>query len=447
MADPDIVRALQQNPTEDNIALAFRLVGRDEWRYLHGGGGWHRWDGRIWVPDKTAELRDQVRVLAREYNPSGKATPARASFVTGVEQFLRADRAFARHIEDYDRDNYLLSCEETVWDLRNGGTLDHDPERRITKITACEPEVVTPAQFAATRFARFLDEITAGDESLREFHQVSLGACLSGAVETHWLLFWHGPKSRNGKNTLGDLVRRILGSYAGTLPASALMSKQNEAHPAELMTLRGKRLVVSSEVPEGSWWNEARLKELTGDEVVNARAMRQDWVTFRRTHKHLIYANHRPQVRSADLAFRERLKMIPFNVSFRGREDPDLAATLWDERRIVLAWLIEGHEKWLTRLGKRLPDCQAVSSAGDDFYDSQSTVDNWLEDRTREVVDPDRPARAWPKAGHLFEDYRRWKLERGEHPVSMTRWGDAMSLRYSKIRGDGVRYQGLELLP
>ena len=83
-------------------------------------------------------------------------------------------------------------------------------------------------------------------------------------MEEHWLLFWHGT-GRNGKNTLGELVMHILGDYAGMMPSSALMMTKTAEHKTELMSLMGKRLVISGEVEEGQFWAESRIKELTGD--------------------------------------------------------------------------------------------------------------------------------------------------------------------------------------
>ena len=146
---------------------------------------------------------------------------------------------------------------------------------------------------------------------------------LSGAREEHWLVYWFGT-GRNGKNLLADLVFYILGEYAHKLPASALMSKKHDSHPSELTGLRGVRLALSSEIEEGSFWNEARLKELTGDEFITARYMRQDAFTFTKSHKHLILGNHRPQIKTVDEAIKSRVLLVPFDVSFAGREDRDL---------------------------------------------------------------------------------------------------------------------------
>ena len=153
-----------------------------------------------------------------------------------------------------------------------------------------------------------MGEITDGDRELELFIQSALGACLSGATEDHWLLFFTGG-GRNGKNTLGDAVQRVLGDYATTVPSETLMARHQE-HKTEMMNLKGRRLVTSSEVEDGAFWAESKINSVTGDAILSGRYMRQDYVEFPRTHKHLIYGNSRPQLRNITQALRSRLKIV-----------------------------------------------------------------------------------------------------------------------------------------
>jgi putative DNA primase/helicase len=259
------------------------------------------WDGTRWKIENTQKAFDFAREISRTINIEGKSALASASFCGGVEQFAQSDRTFAIVGEDFDSDNYLLNTPAGTLDLRTGGMRPHNPADRISLCTS-----VAPSAAGGALFHRFLGEITQGDRELSEFLQVSLGACLSGAVESHWLLFWIG-QGRNGKNTLGDLVEDAMGDYARTVPTSTLMSKQNVAHPTQLANLQGIRMALSSEVSDEEHWDESRIKQVTGDAKMSGRFRRGDYFTFQRTHKHLIYGNHRPQLRSVDSAIKSRI--------------------------------------------------------------------------------------------------------------------------------------------
>jgi P4 family phage/plasmid primase-like protien len=425
--------------TQDSVAQIFtqRMVGK--MLFNHTRKAWYEWDGTRWRLEQTDKAFDFARDLARQANSECKSSIGSAPFCTGVERMARADRTLAVAGMEFDRDNYLLNTPSGTLDLRTGALRPHNPDDRITLCTA-----VSPSSDGGAAFESFLAEITQNNRELSEFLQVSSGACLSGAVEVHWILFWIG-RGRNGKNTLGDLMQDAMGDYARKVPMSTLMAKLHEGHPTEIANLQGVRLAVSSEINEGAYWDEARINELTGDATLSARFMRCDLFEFKRTHKHLIYGNHRPQLRAVGDAIKSRIKIVPFRESFVGREDADLPRRLRENLGYVLGWLVEGHSKWLSA-DKRLPRCQSVEEETADYFASQSTVEMWLSERV-EILNPDyRVASSLPKAGDLYRDYRIWKETRGENPVSMTRWADSMK-QFVKIKSNGVRYRGLMLIP
>ena len=439
----DIERIAVGTQTQDAIALVFRNRFRGKLLYAHSSGSWMEYDGRRWQVDVLRKPFEYVRVIAREANPRNSKDLARSTFFAGVEKICRTDPAFAVSGADFDTDHLLLNTPAGVVDLRTGQLIPHKPEQMLSKITSVAPDTTPAFLFHAT-----LLEICNGDKSLVEFLQVSLGAMLSGAREQHWLLFWYGV-GRNGKSLLADLVFDILGGYAAKLPSSTLMSVRSEAHPTEVASLLGRRLALSSEVPEDAHWNESRIKELTGDGTLSARFMHQDFFQFERTHKHLVLGNFRPQLRSTDIAIFARMKMVPFNVSFADREDPDLPAKLREEAGSILQWLIEGHMKW-TANGKKLPACAAVEQAGEEYASVQSTVKLWIEECGIQLaqVDCGASARSYPTASELYTNYREWKLARGESATSMTRWGDYMAKQFERRKSSGaVRYIGTRLPP
>lgn len=432
--------ALLQLKTQDAIAQVFEIQNAGKLLFNHSRGKWLAWDATRWRIETTELAFDHVRQLSRRMNWEGTSTLGSSSFAGGVEKFCRSSRAFSVHGEDFDADNYLLNTPGGTIDLRTGETRAHSQADRISLCSAVSPE---PGGGAA--FRRFLSEITLGDAALQEFLQVSTGACLSGAVEAHWLLFWVG-SGRNGKNTLGDLIEAAMGDYSRTIPASTLMSARNGAgHPTDIANLQGIRLAVSSEVSDGDHWDESRIKSVTGDTTISARFMRQDFFEFRRTHKHLIYGNHRPQLRTVDAAMRTRLQIVPFRASFAGREDLGLPARLRGELGYVLHWLLEGHAAWIGA-GRKLPRCAEVDAEMLDYFDTQSTPEMWLKERTEPVQD--LISKLYPRAGDLYADYSQWKKERGENPVSAVRWAETMKRSYRKVAMNGtVRYQGLRLIP
>lgn len=436
--DDPISQVLLQNPTQDNVALLFKHHLTGKLLYAHAFGCWYVQDGTRWRRDETRLAFDFARKISRQVNRDGKAHIASASFLRGVEEIARSDRAFAISGSEFNADHYMLNTPAGTFNLRTGTILAHSPDDMITLCTNVEL-----SHERGETFLKFLEEITGGDAELSRFLKVSLGACLSGAVESHWLLFLTGT-GRNGKNTLGDLICYVLDGYAKKIPSSTLMAKSYEGHPTELASLQGVRLAVSSEISDGDHWHESRINELTGDSTISARFMRGDFFEFKRTHKHLVYGNHRPQLRAVTPALKSRLKIVPFSQNFAGREDPELPEKLRTEAGYVLYWLLEGHAEWLA-LGRKLPSCQVVDAESENYFESQSTVETWMHERIVAIISDERPAHNCPKSSDLYRDYVQWKKERGEVPVSQTRWGDSMRRFYERANSNGVRYRGCSL--
>ena len=437
-----LLAEVMASPTEDGVARLFAAYHEQELRYCRAFGSWFFWTGTHWRPERTDLAFDYAAQLARSVNLQRKASVARATFARGVESLARAARCFAAGADAWDSDEFALNTPAGTVDLRDGRLRNHDRAERLTKVTN-----VAPAAGPKPVFDAFMMDITCGDVALVDYNQRSLGATLSGARVDHWLLFWIGD-GRNGKNTLGELVEWILGDYAKTVPAETLMSAHSERHPTELANLRGVRLAVSSEVAEGAHWNENRIKALTGDRTISARFMRGDFFEFERGHKHLIYGNHRPQLRTVDQAMRARLHVVPFKAVFTdelGNRDPNIAAKLREEAPAILAWLIEGHIKWQED-GFALRKCRAVQEETQEYFEAQSTPLLWVAERCERVPNDERPVAMLHGASVLYHDFAQWKEARGETPMSMTRWGEWMGHNFIKVRHGGVKYRGLKLI-
>jgi len=444
---------------ETAMSRTYAKAHADTFRFVPEWGQWVAWDGTRWRPDVEGRARlaakalcDEVADLARLDKLFGAAAGAREraalrvqskKTVDAVLDLATVEHALVIRASQLDANEWLLNTPIGTVNLLDGSVREHRRDDFITKTTSVGP---ADADAPGAVFERFLREVTCGDADLADYLQRALGACLSGALTDHWLMFWFGP-GRNGKNTLGDLVGEILGDYAKQVPVQTLMADEHGSrHPTEIANLRGLRLAISSEIGEGEHWNENRVKELTGDAMLSGRLMRQDFFEFRRTHKHLVYGNHRPMLRIVDPAMAARLHIVPFDASFSvelRNLDPLMPEKLRAEAPTVLAWLIVGHMKW--RQEGSLKRCEKVTHATRDYLESQSTMDQWIEDRCNLVADDDRGGRQWQKASELYVDFAEWKRDRGEHPLSQTRWGEWMERRYRRIKSDGKRYAGIYL--
>ncbi len=318
--------------------------------------------------------------------------------------------------------------------LRTGEQYAPRPEDYITKIAP-----VAPGD-ECLLWRTFLARVTDGDGELQDYLARVVGYWLTGHTHEHALFFLYGTGA-NGKSVFIDTIAGMMGDYATAAPIETFMAARGERHPTELAALRGARLVVAHETDLGRHWNESRIKQLTGGDMIAARFMRQDFFTFKPTFKICIVGNHRPSFRTVDEAIRRRFHLIPFNVTIPPDErDLHLAEKLKTEWGGILKWAVEGCLAW-RRDGLNPP--KAVREATDQYLVAEDSFAAWLEECTQ-------PASDWEfeSSADLFTSWRAWAERAGEGTGSRKRFANTLQSRgYAPKKGTGgVRgFQGISL--
>ena len=350
-------------------------------RYVTEWDKWLAWTDRRWAADRGAPYR-ACKMMLRELTAQGNALrdPKRREAILGFafkcesRKFVNAAVDLARYARpvlakptDFDADPMAFNVVNGTIDLTTGALRPHRREDLCTKLS---PVAYDPAA-KCQRFDAFLLEIMADNPELVAFVLAHLGYCLTGHTREHVLAFWHGPGG-NGKGVLGGAVRHVMGTYAGkAAPDLLFRTEKTERHPTELADLHGKRLIVCNETQKGRPWDEALVKDLTGGDRLKARRMREDFWEWDPTHKLIVWGNHRPPIRNVDDGIRRRLRLVPFEVSFKGREDRTLVDSLKGESAGILARLVTAAVEW-HRAG--LPDATAVTSATDRYLADEDTL-------------------------------------------------------------------------
>lgn len=440
----DSARAAAADLSEDQLALSF-VAQHGAWFRWSPGMDWMRNESTHWVRDDERRRFSVARKICRHAGMSVSGSDKKlarslssAKTVAAILTLAQADERIVLASSAWDADPWLLNTPSGVVDLRTGRLLARADGHYFTQLAA-----VAPAMTAAPNWERFLREVFLADVEMIEFVQRVAGYCLTGSMREQKLFFFHG-SGANGKSTLIDLLLWLLGTYAIKMPALALMQTKIERHPTELAQLRGRRLAVSSELEEGQFWAESRIKELTGDEIMSARFMRQDFFEFRMSQKHVIAGNHKPRLRGGDAAMARRFVLVPFNAKFEGAaRDPRMLEKLRAEGAAIMAWAIQGAVKWHDS-GLMIPASVSQASAAymADFDDLQIWLSECCEVHAFDHGQTDA-------AGDLYASFRLWKQERGEHAPSQTVWGERLSSvegiqRYTSA--GKARYRGVRLL-
>jgi putative DNA primase/helicase len=425
--------------SDDDIALRFADRHENSLRFVAPWGRWLRWNGVKWAFDETLYAFDSARKICREaatlaesYNSAKSLTSAKT--VAAVVQLARADRRIAAQVDQWDRDTWAINTPGGIVDLRTGATRTHSPHDFITKITPVAPD----ASQQTPLWNQFLGRITRGDEPLVKFLQRVTGYLLTGVTREHALFFLYGTGA-NGKSVFVNTISHALGDYHRTAPIETFTASNREAHPTDLASLRGARLVTAVETEEGRRWAESRIKALTGGDKIAARFMRQDFFEFTPNFKLLIAGNHKPGLRSVDEAIRRRFHLIPFTVTIPEAErDQHLPERLKGELPGILSWAVEGCLDW-QRQGLAPPE--AVKSATNQYLESEDAVAAWIDDAVT------LNANAWARSSALFASWQIWAEKAGEYIGSQKRFSQNLEVRgfVPERRRDGRGFTGLEL--
>lgn len=431
---------------------------RGEAIYVAKWKKWLAWDGKRWKMDSELEVVYKAKTVVRQrYDRAVRSlaqlneleTAEKAEKVKGVSAVLKWCRAsesagrihaavdMARSEVGISVDHtrldsapWLLNCANGTLNLKTMELRPHDPNDYLTQSCPTEywPEALCP------RWDQFVDEIFAGDRELIEWVRKFLGFCLTGSVAEHVLPIFFG-EGRNGKSTLIKTIISVLGSdYASTLPSGYLAAQRFEQHPTKIATLYGMRFVADLETSDGQTLDEALVKRLTGGDELKARRMNEDFWGFAPTHKLVLSTNYEPKVRGVDIAIWSRICLVPFTVSFRGREDTHLEEKLRGEASGILRWMAQGCADWQRDgLGKAKPVAQATEK----YRGDQDTVSQFFSERC------EKSEGSKVKKNDLVTQYKAWCYSSHCDPVSPKAFG--LSMQRLGIEGEDKFYLGVKL--
>ncbi len=452
-ADGDEWTSLREDKGRTERANSRRFLRQhgDRVRFCHPWGKWLVGTGTHWqIDDGGAVMRLAMRTADRVWHDAKDClTKPVVDFAIATSghgklnamlRLAAADVPIA--VVELDANPWLLNCPNGTLDLRTGELRPHRREDNITKLcpTNYNPEA------GSYCWDRFLEGVFDGPTI--DFVQRFFGFCLTGDVSEQILAVCYGVGC-NGKSTLLNAIQDMLGiDYSATAPPSLLIEKKTESHPTELAGLFGKRLVVAQETNSGARLAEATVKTLTGGDVIAARRMREDFWTFKPTHKIILVTNHKPRVKGTDHAIWRRLVLIPFARKFwnpdNGETGPDelkqdktLPVKLKAESEGILAWMVRGCLDW-QRGGLRIPD--SVRAATEEYRSEQDTLGRFAETcciRSNAVR---------VKFSSLYGELERWCNEGGDNLPSKRFVGSWLKDNgHKEYANNGRWYRGIAL--
>ena len=166
-------------------------------------------------------------------------------------------------------------------------------------------------------FCKFVEEITSGDQEKAIFLQKALGYGISGDTRYECMFFFYGETTRNGKGTLMESVLSVMGDYGRAVRPEtiALKSNNNSSNPTEdIARLAGIRFANISEPSRGLFLNAGQVKNMTGNDTLNARFLHENSFDFKPQFKLYVNTNYLPVINDMTIFSSNRVHIVPFAI-------------------------------------------------------------------------------------------------------------------------------------
>lgn len=409
--------------------------------------GWLVWDGTRWREDpKTVQVQALAKQTAlaifdeiknatdhksmlkhAEYSQSKRAIEA-------MLYMAKSESGIPAELSAFDADPMLLNAANGTVDLRTGALRPHRREDLLSRITS----ISFDAGAECERWDAFLWQVLGKNQDLYEYARRLVGYLLTGKTSEQVLHFLYG-LGANGKSVFCEVLEDLLGDYAIVVSPELVMVRRHGGIPNDIARLRGVRAAFMNETSQGSRFDEAKLKDLTGGDTLTGRFLHQEFFNFPPTHKLIIRGNHKPTINGTDEGIWRRLRLIPFIVTIPpGEQDQELVEKLREELPGILRWAVQGCIEW-QRDGLKPP--AIIVDAVRAYREESDTLGRFIDEHC------DSRKLAQVKSGVFFHRYQQFAETCGERWISHKDLPHEMRRRgFEYKRGkDGGLYFGIEL--
>jgi len=214
---------------------------------------------------------------------------------------------------DLDTNDHLIAAANCVYDHNTGRARKSAPTDMVSLSTRhtipfdAEGNLIF-SQDAKKRIARTRDILLGNHSSVEEGeHMLDVLAYATHGDRTKdtmgSLMFIYG-KGGNGKSILTKFIEKTFGDYATSCSKDVWTSTKNtsNAPETELITFKGKRVIITQEIKGGVELQTELLKKITGGDKITPREMYMSSVdskqklSYKGTQVILLFADQMPNI-------------------------------------------------------------------------------------------------------------------------------------------------------
>lgn len=421
-------------------------------RYCKDLSGWLVWTDGHWHWDTTGgviqfattvmrAIFDEAKAEQRNDDAKRLAQHASNSLshtrITAAIELAKSCVGIPVRAIELDADPYVIGVKNGVIDLRTGLFRVAQPVDLITRCMRVE----YAAEATSQTWEVTLNSVFCESQNIVDFFHRAAGYSLTGITSEQCFFFLYG-SGANGKSTVLNVMRDVLGGYGMQTSSDVLMTKSN-ANPSgptpEIARLAGPRFVAANETEEGQRLAESMVKQLTGGDAITARVLHGDTFDFVPVFKLWLAGNHRPVIRGDDHGIWRRMVMIGFDKKYSGAEqNKHLPELLRKEYSGILNWLIAGCLAWQKRGLDRPPE---IVRQVDAYRSDMDLMQHWLDEAC--LIEQGQQIRA----ADIYTSYKNWSIHNGHRCISNQKFAQKLKDRgFNKAHDrNGTYYTGIAL--
>jgi P4 family phage/plasmid primase-like protien len=326
-------------------------------------------------------------------------------------------------IKNTDTNEQLLCFNNGVFDFRTGVFRDGNPLDYITKTTGIDyilfEKIQEKKPEKIEEVMEFMDKLFP-IQSLNTYMWQHLASCLIGIDPNQTFNIYLGGGS-NGKSVLTDFMSVCLGDYKGTVPITLITEKRSSigGTSSELMQLKGVRYAVMQEPEKGMRINEGIMKELTGGDPLQGRALYSESETFKPQFKLVVCTNTLFEINSNDDGTWRRIRICDFmskfvdnaenyKVQYKDEIDPKFVFEKDNELKSKFPEMAPVFMSMLVKLAVEkkgvVTDCDIVLSASKKYRHGQDCISAFVNENIKKTGDKQDKV----KKRELLQTFQQW---------------------------------------
>lgn len=441
--------------TEFDLAQVLKQMFKDKYvctSYANKLGVWYIFKNHRWEQDKGITLRlsisqdmyslysnkrEELSIERQNYDPNSDTSEFLKNKISKISDIMiklkktsdknnimrEAMELFYDNdfIKQMDVNKYLLCFKNGIIDFKNKIFRDGYPQDYITKTTGI---VYKEFNLENEELKTITNDILVFMEKLFPIADVNkymwdhLASCLIGVNRNQTFNVYHGSGS-NGKSILADLMSVTLGDYQEEVPITLVTESRNRigGTSSEIMLLKGVRYAVMQEPTKANCkLNEGVMKQLTGGDALQGRALYQECESFDPQFNLVVCTNNLFEIDSNDDGTWRRIRKVDFVSKFidEGEYHTDDTPYIYIKDKSLKEKLPLFAPVFASMLVKRafetegvVKDCDTVMAASNKYRKGQDHIAEFVSEKivktgiTKDIV----------KKQELSNQFKYWFLQ------------------------------------